>query len=456
MSCEEVSKASGVQLGAVLSFSESLREKGLVKVENSETERLLPTEEGRRFLNEGFPEVRAYAAALLLSPVSSLSQEERRVGIPWAHRRGFVKVEGGKLVPLKKPEEPYPPQAWLRKASEGRPLLEKEESELFGRKLISRSVSKTIYLSPLPMAASALSKAKEGGEISAISREMLLGGQWRNARLRPYDVSAQAELPFVSKRHAVSAFRRKISSIFSEMGFEEMEGPEIQTSFWNFDALFQPQDHPARDLADTFYLEGKGGLPQDKELVRRVKAAHLQGWGGAWSGEKASRLVLRTHTTALSARYLYEYCRGNTRPKKYFAIGKVFRNEATDYKHLAEFFQVEGIAAYEGATFCDLLGCLREFYRKLGFRKIRFEPSYFPYTEPSLQVCAYFEKKRQWLELGGAGIFRPEVSIPLCGRHPVLAWGLSLERPLMLLGDMDDIRAFYKSSAGWLRKRKIA
>jgi len=110
---------------------------------------------------------------------------------------------------------------------------------------------------------------------------------------------------------------------------------------------------------------------------------------------------------------------------------------------------------WEGATFRDLLGLLREFYRKLGFDKIRFQPSYFPYTEPSLEISVYFEKKQQWLELGGAGIFRPEVSIPLCDRYPVLAWGLSLERPLMLLNDMDDIRDFYKSNAGWLREQKV-
>ncbi|MCX6772740.1 MAG: phenylalanine--tRNA ligase subunit alpha, partial [Candidatus Micrarchaeota archaeon] len=157
---------------------------------------------------------------------------------------------------------------------------------------------------------------------------------------------------------------------------------------------------------------------------------------------------------AVSASYLYNFCK-NKAPKKYFSIGKVYRNEATDYKHLAEFFQVEGIVVWEGATFRDLLGCLKEFYSKLGFEKIRFQPSYFPYTEPSLEISVYFEKKQQWLELGGAGIFRPEVSIPLCDRYPVLAWGLSLERPLMLLNDMDDIRDFYRSNVGWIRRQKI-
>jgi len=283
---------------------------------------------------------------------------------------------------------------------------------------------------------------------------MLLSGSWKGKSARPYSINAPAEIPLIAKRHMVSRLRRRVSQIFAEMGFEEMKGPEIQSSFWNFDALFQPQDHPARDLADTFYLKGKSALPKDDALVARIKKTHEKNWGGAWTEEEASRKVLRTHTTAVSASYLYNFCR-NKQPKKYFSIGKVYRNEATDYKHLAEFNQVEGIVVWEGATFRDLLGCLKEFYRKLGFGKIRFEPSYFPYTEPSLQVTVFFEKKQQWLELGGAGIFRPEVSIPLCDRYPVLAWGLSLERPLMLLNDMEDIRDFYKSNAGWLRKQKL-
>jgi phenylalanyl-tRNA synthetase alpha chain len=105
-----------------------------------------------------------------------------------------------------------------------------------------------------------------------------------------------------------------------------------------------------------------------------------------------------------------------------------------------------------------LLGVLKEIYKKLGFEKIRFRPSYFPYTEPSLEVEVFYEDKKQWMELGGAGIFRPEVSIPLCGVYPVLAWGLSLERPLMLSLELNDIREFYKNDLEFLKdtaKRKL-
>jgi phenylalanyl-tRNA synthetase alpha chain len=200
-------------------------------------------------------------------------------------------------------------------------------------------------------------------------------------------------------------------------------------------------------------MKGEMPLPPDKDLIGRVKEAHEKGWRYSWNPKEASKSVLRTHTTCLSARYLAAM--KDKKPKKYFSIGKVFRNEATDYKHLAEFHQVEGIIAWENATFTDLLGVLKVVYRKLGFENIRFRPSFFPYTEPSLEIEVYYEEKKQWLELGGAGIFRPEVSIPLAGVYPVLAWGLSLERPLMLSLELDDIRTFYKNDVDFLTSSRL-
>jgi phenylalanyl-tRNA synthetase alpha chain len=241
---------------------------------------------------------------------------------------------------------------------------------------------------------------------------------------------------------------RRVKRAFRDMGFEEMDGGIVESAFWNFDALFQPQDHPAREMADTFYLEGEEELP-DKSLVAAVKKSHQEGWKYEWSAKEARRRVLRTHTTALSARHLHML--GGVKAKKYFAVGRVFRNEATDFKHLAEFHQVEGIVAWEGATFRDLLGLLKEFYMRFGFEKVRFRPSYFPYTEPSVEIEVFFEEKKEWMELGGAGVFRPEMTKPLCGTYPVLAWGLSLERPLMIMEGLKDIRAFYKNDLDWLR-----
>ncbi|MCX8194484.1 MAG: phenylalanine--tRNA ligase subunit alpha [Candidatus Micrarchaeota archaeon] len=451
MTSEEIAQKAGLPHSSVVSFAESLRQKGLVLVSHEKRKGTIITEEGLRFLSEGFPEEKVAQKAMPTCPLSSLSQEERSVGIPWALKNGWVKVEAGEVRAICRPEG-YGLRLALQKALANEEIEPQAEEILAKRKLLRHSAATTIFIEP---ASAQLPTESESGQTNILTRQMLLSGAWREARLRKYDISAPVEIPFVAKRHAIMRMREKIAEIFSEMGFEEMEGEEVQSSFWNFDALFQPQDHPARDLADTFYLKGTACLPADAALVERVKRVHEKWWGGKWMPENASRPVLRTHTTAVSAFYLYNFCQGRA-PKKYFSIGKVYRNEATDYKHLAEFFQVEGIVVWEGATFRHLLGCLKEFYRKLGFPKIRFEPSYFPYTEPSLQVMAYFEKKRQWIELGGAGIFRPEVSITLCDRYPVLAWGLSLERPIMLLSEAEDIRDFYKSNIGWLRKQKIA
>jgi phenylalanyl-tRNA synthetase alpha chain len=173
-----------------------------------------------------------------------------------------------------------------------------------------------------------------------------------------------------------------------------------------------------------------------------------RGWKYRWDPELAMQSVLRTHTTAVSARNLTKV----GIPSKTFSVGRVFRNETLDYKHLAEFYQVEGIVVGEDVNFKNLLWYLKEFYKKLGFKKIRFRPAYFPYTEMSCEPEVYFEEKEEWVELGGSGIFRPEVVKPLLGKEvPVLAWGLGLERPLMLKMGLNDIRTFYKNDLDWLR-----
>ncbi len=225
------------------------------------------------------------------------------------------------------------------------------------------------------------------------------------------------------------------------------------------DALFIPQDHPARDMQDTFYIKNpeKTDLP-DKNLVEAVKDMHEKGcdkgkgWGYEWREDVARKPVLRTHTTAVSARKLSEI----EPPAKLFSVDKVFRNETLDYSHLPEFMQVEGIVVDENVSFPDLLGYLKEFYMKMGFEKIRFRPGYFPYTEMSVEPEVYFEEKDEWLEMGGAGIFRPEVTEPLGIDVPVLAWGLGLERLPLLQRDFKDIRNFYyKNNLKMLKEAKI-
>ncbi len=429
-----------------------LREKGLVEVEEKAEKEYSRSEECERFLQEGFPEVRV--AGKDGAAVSELGGEERRIGLMWAKRNGWVSIVDGKVKVAKKPGE-YGLEKAARepgKASAG------ELEALVKRGLLLESESKEMLVRLTEKGrkeAEKIGEVKE--EIGELTHEMIVEGKWKGAEFSPYAVAPAADEP-LGKMHPLTRLVDRVREIFVEMGFEEMEGPMVESAFWNFDALFQPQDHPARDLADTFYLEGRGKLP-DKGLVKRVKESHEKGWKCEWSEKEAERLVLRTHTTAVSARYLAKLDetlrKGGEKGKKYFCVGRVFRNEATDFKHLAEFHQVEGIVAWDGANFRHLLGLLKEFYRRLGFEKVRFRPSYFPYTEPSLEIEVFFEGRGEWMELGGAGIFRPEMTGPLCDVYPVLAWGLSLERPMMLMEGLEDIRTFYKNDLDWLRGSRI-
>jgi phenylalanyl-tRNA synthetase alpha chain len=241
------------------------------------------------------------------------------------------------------------------------------------------------------------------------------------------------------------------------MGFTEIRGDYIESCFWNMDALFIPQDHPARDAQDTFYLKNPTSLDIPAELAEKVKRIHetggdtgSEGWKYKWSDTEARRAILRTHTTVNTIRYLSEHPEP---PVKVFSVGKVFRREATDPKHLAEFHQIEGIVMEEGANFRMLIGVIKEFYSRMGFSQVRFRPSFFPYTEPSLEVEVLFGDR--WMELGGAGIFRPEVTAPFNIKHPVLAWGLGLERLVMKRYGIADIRQLYMGDLEWMRKTPI-
>lgn len=431
-----------------------LQEKGLAEVEERAGKEYRRSGECERFLKEGFPEVRV--AAKGGKAIGELGEEERRIGVMWAKRNGWIAIEGGKIRVVKAPGE-YA----LEKAAREPGKLEtgnRELETLLGRGLLVESEHRRMLVALTEKGRAEARKIGEiGEEIGELTHEMIVSGRWKGAEFSPYAAAPAADEP-VGKTHPITRMTERIRRIFIEMGFEEMEGPMVESAFWNFDALFQPQDHPARDLADTFYMDMEGELPE-KKIVEKVKKSHEEGWKYAWSREEAGRMVLRTHTTAVSARYLAKLDealkKSGEKGKKYFCVGRVFRNEATDFKHLAEFHQVEGIVAWDGANFRHLLGLLREFYRRLGFEKIRFRPSYFPYTEPSLEIEVFFEGRKEWMELGGAGILRPEMTKPLCGVYPVLAWGLSLERPMMLMEGLEDIRTFYKNDLDWLKGSSI-
>ncbi|MGY5149485.1 MAG: phenylalanine--tRNA ligase subunit alpha [Candidatus Nitrosopumilus sp. bin_68KS] len=286
-----------------------------------------------------------------------------------------------------------------------------------------------------------------------ISKEISLSDSSKSITLTDssgeIDVEAKVPETFVARTHPLKDTIDEIREIFVTLGFSEILGNMTQSSFWNFDALFTPQDHPARELQDTFYLDKinakKIGTP---DQIRKVSESHKKNWRYQWDINEARKMVLRTHTTCVTIKHLAE---NKPDEARFFSLGRVFRNEKVSYKHLVEFNQIEGVVIGKDASLRNLMGIQREFYKRIGITKIKFWPTFFPYTEPSLQTMVYNEKLGKWIELFGMGIFRPEVTKPLGITKPVLAWGGGIERIAMLKYDLDDVREFYNNNLGWLR-----
>ncbi len=332
---------------------------------------------------------------------------------------------------------------------------------LLGRKNVVRVKKRKLrYLEATEAGRREATTAVLRREVNQLTSAMLADGSWKDVDFRPYDMAAETEPLVPGKAHPFRRVLEQTRRVFLEMGFSEIVSPFVESSFWDFDALFQPQDHPARDMQDTFYLArpGRCDLPED-EVVEAVRRTHEDGgdtgsvgWRYRWRRKLAAEPVLRTHTTACTIRAL---AADPNPPRKVFCVGKVFRRETVDYKHLPVFFQVDGIIIDEQASFASLLGTLEAFYRKMGFDKFQFRPAFFPYTEPSVEVFVYMEEKQDWVEMGGAGVFRPEVTEPLGCRVPVLAWGLGLERLAMFRYGLEDIRQIYISDLAWLKETKL-
>lgn len=477
---QEIRKDGGFrELVEVMNAASWLRSKGLVTMK----ERVVRfySLARKQWATRDLPERRALKTlsksrtAIPLSALKSkchLTEKELSVAMGWMRRKGWCKLEKKGKESLVQITEKG--KEALRKRGRDEELLvqlaegEKAESEvdpeiirmlkgrqdfLKEREEIRREITLTSKGAKIAEAGLELKE-----EVAQLTPSIIQSGKWKEVIIRPYDIKAFAPSVFPGKRHPLSWYIERIRRIFLNMGFTEIEGDYIQPAFWVFDALFQPQDHPARDMLDTFYLQRpqSAPLPSD-EAVKRVAEVHetggdtgSTGWRYKWERSEAERATLRPHTTPLSIRYLSEH---PTPPQKAFVIGRNFRRDAIDATHLPEFHQIEGIVMEEGANLSMLIGILKEFYHRMGFEELRVRPGYFPYTEPSLEPEVYFNG--EWMELGGAGIFRPEVTRPFGIRHPVLAWGLGLERLVMKVEGVQDMRQLYLSDIDWLRTHEM-
>jgi phenylalanyl-tRNA synthetase alpha chain len=434
---------------AVVQWAHLAQDKGFAIVDRIVEKEFVYTDEGKTYAKNGLPETQLLRFVLPGITLSDLQKHDAfRIGFGQLRKKGLVKVDG--TLVLKIPgASTDADEAALKTPS----ATDQKTIELIRRGILQESetvrYSLTITLKGLALAGKGLDLRDETG---TLTREQILFGTWATANLRRYDVTKLPKKAYPGKIHPYQRIISEMREILLEMGFEELYGGIVQQSFWNFDALFQPQDHPAREMQDTFYLRETLPLPPGYE---KVKAMHISGgetsstgWGGVWKEEKAEQCVLRTHTTSVSIQHL---ARNPNPPVKAFCIGRVYRRETIDTTHLAEFEQLEGIVMDEGVTFGNLLGILREFYHRMGFEGVRFKPSYYPYTEPSLDAEVYVEGIG-WIEMGGAGVFREEVTAPLGINYPVLAWGLGVSRIAMLRLGLKDLRYLHKSDVAFLRE----
>jgi len=474
---QEICKKSNLDKTSVLRSLEYLQDKKIVDLSQEKKKMVEIGVNGALYRKKGLPERRLL---YLLNQkriipladaqgLSKLSNDEFKASIGALKRKALIELKNEKVI-LSGNKEEISKKSLEETFLEALPLEydSLSDEQLYALKSLQnrRDIIQLREDKKIIIKATDLGKqiaklgTKAGSLIEQITPEILKKESlWKGKKFRRYNIAYPVPAISGGKKHFVNQAIENARKIWTEMGFQEMTGKIAISSFWNFDALFTAQDHPVREMQDTFFIDKKVPLP-DKKIVKIVKETHekgisgSKGWQYDWEEEEAKKLVLRTHTTCLSAQTLANL-KPEQIPAKFFSVGKCFRNETVDWSHGFEFYQTEGIVVDENATFRHLLGYLKQFYQKMGFDKVRFTPAYFPYTEPSVEINVWHPEKKVWLELGGAGIFRPEITTPLLGKPiPVLAWGQGFDRIIMDFYKIKDLREMYKNDLNQIRKMK--
>ncbi|KAJ5842737.1 uncharacterized protein N7525_000478 [Penicillium rubens] len=436
----------------VKSALDRLESRQMVQYETLEKEIVTLTAEGQEIAANGSHEAKVFAVVLAAMDGLKISdlpgivgKENAKVGQGNAFKRGWIKKDKD-LLRASADSIVDETQQQLLAVQKTKTLDDKKVvADLKRRKLIGLAKELAFKITKGPKYAREFVK-----EQTDLTPEMIANGSWKTAHLKPYNFNAKGAPTPSGTLHPLNKVRQEFRNIFFDMGFEEMPTNRfVETGFWNFDALFVPQQHPARDLQDTFYISDPAAdNPLDyKKYWDNVREVHEHGKFGSigyrypWSADESLRLVLRTHTTSIST-YMLHKLAANPRPARFFSIDRVFRNESVDATHLAEFHQVEGVIADFGLTLGGLIGFMEVFFAKMGIHKLRFKPAYNPYTEPSMEIFGYHDGLGKWVEIGNSGMFRPEMleSMGLPKDLRVYGWGLSLERPTMIKYGVSNIR----------------
>ena len=484
---EQLVQTCGIQDTAVMRNALTLQEKNFATIRAKIQNIIKLTPEGERYAKGGLPERNLILATAELGGTADLKQAAEKAGL----EQQFIQIALGWV--MRKKWATYTPQNNTLRITEAllhqttipedcdetllkylqnkkqepqedlSSELQRATDQLKKRKLltIEPKTTRTIQITPEGKKAVAENKIAPQ-EITQLTPELIITGKWHTAKLQKYNIEAPVAKMWPGKKHPYLQFLDEVRAKLVQLGFQEMTGTTVETSFFNFDSLFVPQDHPAREASDIYYVKDPpcGDISQHTKALEHVKETHENGWktgstgwGYRYSIQAAQRLLLRGHGTCLSARTLES---GNFEvPSKHFSIARVYRPEITDKTHLSEFNQVEGIIIDKNLNLKDLLGVLGKFAMEIaGADKIRFKPDYFPFTEPSVELSAYKEGYG-WVEFGGSGIFRPEVTLPLGVKEPVIAWGLGVDRLFMMRAGIEDIRMIFSQDLSWLRKKQV-
>jgi len=459
----------------VISILNSLASRGLVQIHTREIVTHSLTDEGLGYVESGLPEVLLFTGVKDLGGKATLDDAVARAGIDqktkgiamnWARKNGWLQIskEQGTTVLRSLVDVPESDVFdILSDLSSGKDVISRTHYDSLKqgieRKLISEIITKKIEAEIIRAKTAEVDQLLSvGGKgIGDLTPEILSSGAWKEETFRPYNVDIVPAYANYGKKHPYAEFNDWLREIMVGLGFTEWFGPYVETEFWGHDTLFVPQDHVAREVQDQFRIAAPydHGHIIDRKYYKAVKEVHenggntgSKGWDWPYSEEVATRLCLRPHTTPVSMRYLYEHREG---PQKMFIIDRNFRSETPSATHAQEFDQCEGIIMDKGLTLRDLLGYLTSICKGVGIEKLKFKPGQFPFTEPSVETFGKHEKLG-WIELGGSGIFRPEVTYPLGIKEPVLAWGIGSGRLYMAAMGISDIRELFSRDLNWLRR----
>jgi phenylalanyl-tRNA synthetase alpha chain len=480
-SIEQIMKESKLPAATIMRAVLTLQDKKLVEIGERKQTIVSLNDEGKLHAKKGLPERR------LINTLKKLGEKERLrkvikktglekqfipIALSWVQNKkwAILNTKKGTLQTLEKPEEGNDEKLLKFLGEQKRAAVEELTSELqaavqvLKRRKLLEIEKKTTRIIKITKAG--WTEIKRGIDlaigVTQLTPELIISGKWRKVKLQKYNVKASVAKTWPGKKHPYLQFLDEVKEKLVTLGFKEMRGPTVEMSFFNFDALYTPQDHPAREIFGIYFVKHPkyGSLNAYKHIADKVKKAHEDGWKTGSTGwrykysvKEARRLILRGHGTCQSVRTLLS--KDLDVPGMYFSIVRCYRPELVDKTHLTEFNQIEGIVIDENLTLRDLLGVLEKFAIEIaGADEVKFRPDYFPFTEPSVELSAY-KKGYGWIEFGGSGIFRPEVTMPLGIKLPVIAWGLGIDRLFMLKAGIEDIRYIFAQDLDWIRRKGV-